>query len=294
MRLTTIPASEREEWNAWLQPAPHDFYHRAEYHQLAQDLSQGSAYLAVCGTRDRFVAWPYLLLDLSTVPGLEQVSAYDVTSVYGYSGPLVYGCAADDTSVPAAIHAVRDNWAAQNVVTAFTRTHPVIGNAAILRSSGTLVRCGSTVSIDLTLPAEAIWEGYRRDHRSRIRRAQRMGVTVEEDKQWARLDEFVGIYHRTMGRVNADRFYFFDGAHFIRLKELLGDSMHLFVSRAGGEVLAAAIVAECRGIVQYHLSATAEEDVGFASMRLLLDHVREWATAREHGAALRWWCWRQI
>ena len=76
------------EWDVWLSRVPHDFYHTAGYHRLAEACGEGRAFLAVYGDEGRFLAWPYLLRPVSTCAGLEESQHTDVGSVYGYPGPL--------------------------------------------------------------------------------------------------------------------------------------------------------------------------------------------------------------
>jgi hypothetical protein len=47
-----------------------------------------------------------------------------------------------------------------------------------------------------------------------------------------------------------------------------------------GRTAAAGLFSECKGIVQFHLSGTAEEFRRASPARLMIDHVRWWAKAR--------------
>ncbi len=75
-------------WDQWLERVPRDVYHTAGFHSYSESSGESAAFLAVAGDVDRGVAWPYLLRHVSAVEGLGGTDAMDVTSVYGYSGPL--------------------------------------------------------------------------------------------------------------------------------------------------------------------------------------------------------------
>lgn len=275
-----ISAHQRERWNAWLDHVPHDFYHRAEYHLMAERRGEGCAFLAVFGDPHRFVAWPYLLVRLSVIPGLEFTRRCDVTSVYGYPGPLSHGCHADGTFREEAFEAIRALWRRQNAVSAFSRTNPLLRNAALLECLGALVSCGQTVSVNLDIPLEQSWAGYRRSHRYEIRKGLQAGLQVVQDTEWRYLDEFVSLYAESMRRRDASDRYRFDKKYFTALREALGGSGHLLLTRKGEDIAAAAVFTECCGIVQYHLSATREEYRPLAPAKVLLDGARVWAKAR--------------
>ena len=125
-RVTPIPVERIPAWSGWIGQIAHDFYHTAEYHALAQARRESRAFLCLYGHANRFVAWPHLLVPVSTSPGLEGADYYDVSSVYGYPGPLVYGCEPGGAFLIRALSAIKDVWYQQKAVSAFTRTQPLL------------------------------------------------------------------------------------------------------------------------------------------------------------------------
>jgi hypothetical protein len=83
-----------------------------------------------------------------------------------------------------------------------------------------------------------------------------------------------------MTRVSAARFYFFGDEYFDGLRTALGERVRLSVVEVDGSVAAAALFVETCGIVQYHLSGTAQPFVREGLTKVLIDHVRRWATER--------------
>ena len=77
-----------DEWNTYLESVPHDLFHTAQYYRFQEETESGYAHLGVYGTRDKFVASPYLLHDIADSRTMTGQRRCDVTSVYGYSGPL--------------------------------------------------------------------------------------------------------------------------------------------------------------------------------------------------------------
>ena len=79
-------------WDRWL-VGPHDVYHTAGYHRFAEESDEGTAWLAVVEDGRRSLAWPYLLRPIASDFGRAWAGRTDVTSVYGYPGPVVAGTA---------------------------------------------------------------------------------------------------------------------------------------------------------------------------------------------------------
>jgi hypothetical protein len=276
-------------WDLWLTHVRHDVYHTAGFHRYAEASGEGTAYLAVVGDGARGLAWPYLLRRVADVPWLENSDATDVTSVYGYPGPLAWGCEPGDPFIERAWEALVACWRGQGAVTAFTRSHPILGNAALLASVGhatapdhrlgSVREVGPTVSIDCTLPDEGMRAEYDHGVRRGIVASRELGMVTVHDEAWAHAEDFHRLYLATMIRNNASSYYFFDRDNINRLRAELPGRIHLLVTDWCGEVVAAGIFTEYDGIVQSYLAAS---DISIRpSPRLVFnDDARRWARAR--------------
>lgn len=271
--LHLIPAARESEWARWLDPLPHDFYHTAAYHRFSEESGEGEALLAVYGSSGRYLAWPYLLRPIEQAPWLR-----DVTSVYGYPGPLLRG-SPDPTFLARAHVALAALWRSQDAVSAFTRFHPLLENHGWSPAGG-ITPGGETVSLDLTLDEAPNWTRYQASLRNRIHRGRRLGLVTEPDPSWSRLHDFVAFYHAAMRRNQAASYYFFPRNYFERLRRALGDRIFLMLTRQGNTIAAAALLVEHRGIVQNHFCVNNEACLDLAPSKVLLDDVRRWPRAR--------------
>ena len=249
-QLNIVSADEPAQWREALEGIGHDFYHEAAYHRFCQERGDGEGYLAVYREAESVLLWPYLL---RPIEGSAEYS--DVTSVYGYPGPLASG--ASGPFVERGLAALKDHWRSRNAVTAFTRLHPILGNQFLLEDIEPAQLGGATIAVDLRLPPEEIWRRYRKDIRHDIRHAHRHGLTVEPDPDLLRLPRFVELYRETMIRNHAEQSYFFDCSYFRRLFESFPLRAHLFTVCDGETVAAGGIFIETGRIVQYHLAASA-------------------------------------
>ncbi len=281
--FSILNAQQALPWQAVLnQSVQHDFYHLPGYHELEERQGKGRAQLFVYREAEYTVALPLLLQPIAVVPGLSHFggSWQDATSVYGYAGPI-----ASHRVVPPSVlgnfqSAVRTALQELGVVSVFSRLHPLIPQLSLLTGLGDCPHNGQTVSLDLTLPPDVQYGGYRKNLKYDINKLKRSGMTCLHDQQLRYLGEFIAIYHATMQRVNASAPYFFDTQYFEELMSARQPEVHLFVTLLDGQVTAGGLFAVCDGIVQYHLSGTHSSYVPLAPTKLMLDTVRVWATER--------------
>lgn len=293
-QVRLIPARSAE-WASWLEEAPHDFHHSPAHHLVWEAAGHGEAWLAVAGTPEKFLAWPYLL---RRIPSREAAAEglLDITSVDGYAGPLARGCAPGDPFLEAARRAIFERWSQLRVVSVFARFHPLLANQEWIRQSPAcpglmtppepdrlfagLRHEGHTVSIDLRLEDAETHREYRETHRRHIRRARRAGLTVDSGDSPRNFHDFVGLYHHTMRRNQAGAHYYFSEEFLLRLYRGLAPRASIHAARLDGRTVAAAFITEYGGIVQYLLGGSSEAAHELSPMKLLLEDVRRWARGR--------------
>jgi GNAT superfamily N-acetyltransferase len=278
-------------WEEWLGPVPRDVFHTSGYHEYSEASGDGEAYLVVVGTRDRGMAWPYLL---RPVPGASEHlgrPVADVSSVYGYPGPLAWGCTPGDPFIAEAWREVQAVWRTQDAITAFTRFHPLLGNASLVSGlraadvsgrepTNPIVAGGQTVSIDLSLGYQGVRAVYGRDLRREIDASRRAGLVTTVDTEWAELGTFARLYNETMARLQASEFYLFQESDFRRLRDALHDELHLLVTRVDGTVAAAGLFTDWHGLIEWYLVGTDSAYASLSPSKELVDFAVEWAIER--------------
>jgi hypothetical protein len=260
-----IPAASAE-WTEWLDRAPHDFYHSAAYHRFSQEQGEGSGFLAVYGSRDRFVAWPYLLREAGGMT--------DIGSVYGYPGPVCLVCEGEADFTAQARREIEEAWRQQRAVSVFSRLHPVLGNQRWADDPSCLVSPGYTVAIDLSLSPEDVLRNYNRKLRQELRYAKEAGVSVFIDSDWRHLDDFMRLYHHTMERNSAAPGYFFSEDYVRRFREAMAPHAVLMIAASGRNVIAACIFVEYGDWVQAHLEGADERYLAVSPFKVMVDEER--------------------
>ncbi|MGH2465522.1 MAG: GNAT family N-acetyltransferase [Candidatus Limnocylindrales bacterium] len=274
-------------WEGWLEHIPSDVFHSGGYHTYSEESGEGQAYLLVVGDADRGLAWPYLLRDLEGQFGTDGRGLADVVSVYGYPGPLAWGCTPGEPFLGHAWREIQAVWRSQGAITAFTRFHPLLGNASL--ASGMLIEGaeaaapdpivanGRTVSVDLTLGYDGARAAYGRDLRREVDRAHRQGLETSVDTDWTELATFARLYNETMLRLRASDFYLFQEADFWRLRAALGDHLHLLVTRLDGVVVAAGLFTSWERIIEWFLVGTDSAYSALSPSKPLVDFAIGWA-----------------
>lgn len=269
---------EDNRWSAFLRGVKHDFYHLPEYVRMAGCYEQGEPTAFYAEADGEACLIPLVLRRLPA--NLEAPADWrDASSPYGYPSPLF--TTNDEASVSAFLQKFKAAAAEAGIISVFCRLHPLLNLPLVaLQSQGNLVRHGETVYIDLALSPEELMAATRQGHRYEIRKLAKNGFEARIN-DWSLFDTFIEIYHEGMRRLNATSFYMFTDEYFARLKESLGERLHLCtVMSPEAEVAACGLFTTFNGIVQYHLSATAEKYQRAAPAKMMVDYVRTWAKNR--------------
>lgn len=260
-------------WEALLDEVPHDVYHLPQYLEVSAKYedAEPAAFLAREGSC--FCLIPLLIRRLP-----EALTAppdwRDVKSPYGYAAPLFRG---DGLWIDKALNTFTRECQTRNIVSAFLSMHPLLTVPPNLAAHGQVVKHGETIYVDLSLTERVLWSQTRERFRSYIGKLQRAGFQTHFD-DWSAYSEFVCIYGQTMERLHADRFYCFSVQYFQDLRVALGPRLHFCsVVDSRGELASGALLTETQGIVQYHLSGTADRFFTNSPSKMMLHEIRLWA-----------------
>jgi hypothetical protein len=272
-----VDTSESKLWKEVLQRCiAYDVYHLPGYHKLAEEQDDVCARLFVHESESVVIGMPLLFRDLDQVNGIQRKGYLDVTSVYGYPGPITNATEMPRNFSKEFSAALQGYLERTGVVTAFSRLNPLIEQDRLLDNFGEVLDIGPTVSLDLMLSEQAQWNQYRNNHRRDIETAHEKGIVCIHDEEWTYLDAFVDTYYENMRRVEADDYYFFDRSYFTRLRDLLEDHVELFVAFRDEGVIAGALFTVCDSIIQYHLGGTRTQYLKWSPIKLIFEEARRW------------------
>lgn len=266
------------EWEALLGDLPgdlRDVYFSAAYHLLWQRSGDGAARGAAYVTDEGTVLYPFLQRPLAPLLGPEWTRFCDITSAYGYGGPLAH-MGGERRNLLTAFRGDFARWCAdEHVVSEFIRFHPLLQTERDMDTPAgdrglpftEIVPANVTVWCRLSTPEEhraALSSSTRRN----LRKAERAGLTcnVEDDEDaWS---AFIDLYTRTMRRRGATDYYLFPRRYFDDCRELLADRLLLLCVRRSaasgpqtggrGPLVAAALFLRSPNAIHYHLGGSDE------------------------------------
>ncbi|GHT02480.1 hypothetical protein AGMMS49525_06030 [Bacteroidia bacterium] len=276
--LEIIDTSQNERWDKIVRSMhAYDFYHLSAYHRLD---TSGQPLLLYCQTNTDAFALPIIVRDIPH-------SIYkDITSVYGYAGPLSQTANPSAAAIGLFHEALKTCFDANRIVSMFTRLHPLFRGqlnrqANLLSGLGEIVDLNRTIAIDLTLPEAEQRRQYSHSLKNDINHLKKI-LTVKEAKSKADIDAFVDIYYENMKRVNASETYFFSKEYFYQFLETIDSTLLLAVYN--GQIISGSLFTACHGIVQSHLSATHSEYLHLSPIKYIWDYMR--ILACENGNAV--------
>ncbi len=276
-------------WQEILEILPHDFYHLPGYLALEAARHNAKPEAFIVKSDERIFFLSYLVRDCSDILSernhqLDRI--YDVVSPYGYPGMLISQAGQNPGFIRKCLNLIYDYWRDRNICSAFIRLHPILNTyiSSLLIDDNESIFCkqGDVVTCDLTKTLKDIVSQIRSSHRTKINRLIRAGFVVTMGSIDRYLNVFIDIYRETMDRVKATDGYYFTQAYFDNLVRVLGDRLKICIVEINGEVVAASLVTEFGGIVQYHLGGTKTEFLRQSPATIMFMYTIEWAKQRNN------------
>lgn len=279
MLFKVLGIQDKEQWQRYMKKMPRaDVYFTAEYCHIYENNQEGQAQLFVYEEGDSCICYPYLLreIDCARLYVDVQEKLYDVTTPYGYGGPLTN--ITDEQERKKHFQTFQylfgEYCKMQNIVTEFVRFHPLIRND---RDYDALTPIFNRNTVALTLQEDegALMDSLRNKGRNRVKYAMKQGLTVTEEGL-DHLDWFAENYAKTMEKNQADTYYFFKEGFFRDTVELLKDNITTFAVRYEGEIIASCMFMHYNDYVSYHLTGSKQEYLHLAPSNLLVWHAAAW------------------
>jgi len=279
-----LTLNEWPEWHELIKSFREtDVYFLPEYCRAYQENGDGEPILFYIEDENGRAANVFLKRDLHQDERFSEIvppgKYYDISSVYGYGGPLYE--AEDLGLLRKSFHREFAAFCSRNsIISDFVRFHCVLGNHELMEGIYDIEKVRTTVYMDLSRGDQYIWDDFDCKCRNNIRKAQKSGVTVESGRDDKFLERFRELYSQTMSRDNANGYYYFNDKFFGTTLEDLKENSLIFAASSEGSVIAAALVIYSDDLVHIHFAAS---DSQFSFMRpnnLLFYEIALWASRR--------------
>lgn len=232
--LDTASTADRAMWVRLWQASPHrePTSHPAYAEQFADKNSRLQC-LAMDSPNGK-VLFPIITRPLGLEEWAQGDPRLDATTPYSYGGPYAW----DATSEAAdEFWDQFDNWALkERIVTLFARLSP-FRKEQLLPFRGDIESPSDIVVMDLAGSDDEMLKRGKDKLRQHVKRAEREGVSIEDDPTGLRLDDFMRIYDNTMKRLDADLFYNFSAGFYNVLLEEIPEGVRFLHARHCGEVV---------------------------------------------------------
>jgi hypothetical protein len=229
------------------------------------------------------VLYPFLMRKINDLEFFQQMKIdeifYDITSPYGYGGPLVKPCNKIDRKLllEGFIKEFSLFCKKNNIVSEFIRFHPLMENHANFIDNLEIEKMNSIIYLDLSASEEELWENYKRNNRKNIKKALRNDIEVAVDEKFEFLDEFLEIYYKTMEKSNAKKYYFFPKFFFEFIRGSLNNNFVLFISKKDSKIISVELAFYDKDIIYSFLGGTLSEYFPFRPNNLLKHKLIMWA-----------------
>ena len=198
---------------------------------------------------------------------------FDFATPYGYGGWIIEGEDAQN------LFREYERWIEKNnIVSEFVRFHPIVKNHIKTSSFYEIVQLGEVVHMDLASP-ELIWNNITSKNRNMIRKAIKNDVKVYNGRFPEIYKQFQVIYNETMGRDDADAYYYFEEKFYESILDKLPQNAQIFWAEKDDKIIAASIIAGANGHLNYHLSGSLREYGHMAPGNLILYSAALWGCA---------------
>lgn len=236
-----------------------DIYFEKNYGRLYEEIEGGKC--VVFDFQNDLGKVRHMFIKRPIPTKLEGDVLYDLTTPYGYGGPLVtaYEKEGKTQLIDDFIEAFGKYCLEQKIVSELVRFHPVLRNAEDFNAYYDIIFKRNTIQTKLADSDDPILSEYSSSCRRDIKHALKAGVQYKVIQAPDNLVGFKEIYHSTMKRNGADSIYFFDDAYFSECLEYFKENIILVEVSYEGLVIGMGMYFVYEDLIHVHLTGTLQE-----------------------------------
>ncbi len=266
--IKIITIQQEKEWKETVQQSyEYDFYHTWYYHNMTMD---GDPVLLKYTEGGDFIALPLLRRDITDDSKLS-----DMTSVYGYTGPI------SNKPFEALHFKMKENFKSSffdflernKYITVFSRLHPFFNQLELMGDFEGIHDNGKVVYIDLRQSLEHQRSRYKNGLMGKINKLIRKGFYVKEAISKEDIQAFIEIYLENMRSVSANEYYMFNEDYFLKIMSSKEFKCKLLLVYHEDKPVCGATIVCANKIIQSHLLGTLNEYRKYSPAKLLTDEI---------------------
>ena len=257
---------DKKTWNEIIEGFRlRDIYFTYNYFVPFQNNGDGKPILYYFECEYGKAAYPFMLRDIAKSENfkgkLEENKYFDISSAYGYGGPL-YESYEDDGTIlnlkKVFFKSFSDYCYKKNIISQFDRFHPLIKNHLFFEGYSEILPTRKTVYMDLS-DKENIWNNIESKCRNMIRKAKKDEVSIVLEDDIKTIENFKYIYNSTMDRNGASEYYYFNGNFFNDTMDSLGENVFIVNAYYENKIIASSLIMRYGKCLHYHFSGVLKE-----------------------------------
>lgn len=270
MGYRLLTTENKQEWIDLIQQLSldqQDIYYTPEYYELYENLGDGKACCFVFKQNGDIALYPFLLNPVNELGFNLSKQYFDIQGAYGYNGVISSSYSPD--FIKSFYLAFESYCQKENIISEFTRFHPLLKNENFSTKNLTVVFDRRTVYLELNKPYELIFRDFQTTTRKQIKRAtNKYKLEVRHfENDLSVLDDFCYIYNESMKRINAIPYLFFTKEYFRSLFNLNG--CHCFFAFYNNHPIAAITALYNETFIHGHVGGMLSEYMSMSPFSLL-------------------------
>lgn len=254
-----------------------DIYYTSQYFLSAMKLDPGESLMFYYIDEEGEIAYPFIKRKIEG----HSIAYYDITTPFGYGGPLVKISRDVSRLISNFIHVFSEYCQQENIIVEYIRFHPLKGNAELFENHLKLLPVHET----FTLQLDPYTENLELKNKNELKERWENGFTIKKLGTVKHMFEFLVLYYSGARRKeDADSYYFFTNDYFEALISSLGPNLHLFGAYHNDKLISACYVLAMGDTIYHHLEGSSEETETEDSMKMLLLKIAEWGQDNYFGS----------
>lgn len=268
MKFEVVDFDNKAKWSEITNDR--EVYYQWQYVDAFQKRGDGTPVLAYASDGTEAVTNVFFLRNINEDLKIDLEKQYfDIATPYGYGGVDYKGN--NKQLLHFFFEKFEEYCKEKNIVSEFIRLCPFTDNYKNYEDSNDYIinKISKTVGMKLESP-EQIWNDMKSSCRGKVRKAQKNNLVVKSGFTKRQMDEFKKIYYDTMGRDNADNYYFFDDEFFDSVLKNLANFANIYTVYLDQTPISSTIVIYNGNSAHYHLSGTLSDYMTYGANNLVL------------------------
>ena len=276
MSYRVLTLEQKEEWSNLLEKLPieqQDIYYTPDYYELYEKNGDGKSMCFVYEKNDDIALYPFLINSVNNLGYDLDEEYFDIQGAYGYNGVVSSNY---NLSFRKEFYKTFYQYClGQNIIAEFVRYNPIVGNHLFAEDIHDLYLNRKTVSLNLEQSYDDIFSAqYSSKNRNKIRKGRKT-LSIKNGNKMKDYNIFVPMYHYTMERIDADKYYHFNDKFFKNISHALSDYCVVFIAydNQTNNPLGALLLLTHKNKAHYFLSARSHLCDNNAVNNYLLDNA---------------------